>query len=131
MAELLGADVHQKVFAIGIFAIEALNGVLHRRRELAIGTAELLEQHIAEGRIGFVDTDGVHKLLDVMIHGGLWGGATKVFINLSGPGTFLISGPSRCDPGWLHPSRGVRSLRRSSATAKQPAPLSASAENPP
>ena len=28
-------------------------------------------------------------------------------------------------------SRWVRSLRRSSATAKQPAPLSASAENPP
>ena len=72
MAELLGADVHQKVFAIWIFAIEALDRVLHRRRELAVGTAELLKQHIAELRIGLIDTDGVHKLFDVMIHGCLW-----------------------------------------------------------
>jgi hypothetical protein len=72
MAELLGADVHQKVFAVWIFAIEALDRVLHRRRELAIGTAELLKQHIAELWIRLIDTDGVHKLFDVMIHGGLW-----------------------------------------------------------
>ena len=72
MAEFLGADVHQEVFAIWIFAIEALDRVLHRRRELAVGAAELLKQHIAELRIGLVDADGVHKLFDVMIHGCLW-----------------------------------------------------------
>ena len=68
VAEFLGADVHQEVFAVGIFAIEALDGVLHRRRELAVGTAELLKQHVAETRIGFVDANGVHKFFDVMIH---------------------------------------------------------------
>jgi hypothetical protein len=37
----------------------------------------LLKQHIAELRIGFIDTDGVHKLFDVMIHGCLWGWSDK------------------------------------------------------
>ena len=69
MAELLGADIHQQVLALGIVAIDALDGILHRRRELAIGAAELLQQHIAEARIGFVDPDGVHELFNVVIHG--------------------------------------------------------------
>ncbi len=30
MAEFLGADVHQQIFAGGVFAIEALHRVLHR-----------------------------------------------------------------------------------------------------
>ncbi len=68
MAQLLGADVHQKVFALRILAIEPLDRILHRRGELAVGAAELLEQHVAEARVGLVDADGVHELLDVVIH---------------------------------------------------------------
>ena len=52
VAEFLGADVHQQVFARGIFAIEALDGVLHGGGEFAVGAAELLQQHIAERGIG-------------------------------------------------------------------------------
>ena len=68
MAQLLGADVHQQVFALRILAIEALDGILHGRGELAVGAAELLEQHVAEPRIGLVDPHRVHEFLDVMIH---------------------------------------------------------------
>ena len=45
-------------------------GVLHRRGQFAVGAAELLQQHVAEARVGLVDADGVHQLLDVVIHGG-------------------------------------------------------------
>ena len=69
VAQLLGADVHEQVFALRILAIEPLDRILHRRRELAVRAAELLEQHVAEARIGLVDSDRVHELLDVMIHG--------------------------------------------------------------
>ena len=69
MAEFLGADIHQEILAVRIFAIEALNRVLHRGRELAVGAAELLKQHVAEAGIGLVDANGVHKFFDMMIHG--------------------------------------------------------------
>ena len=69
VAQLLGADVHQQVFALRVLAIESLDRILHRRSELAVGAAELLEQHVAEARVRLVDPDGVHELLDVMIHG--------------------------------------------------------------
>ena len=69
MAQLLGADVHEQVFALRVLAIESLDRILHRRGELAVGAAELLQQHVAEARIGLVDPDGVHELLDVVIHG--------------------------------------------------------------
>ena len=68
MAELLGADVHQQVFACRILAVETLDRILHGGGKLAVGSAELLQQHIAELRIGLVDPDGVHELLDVVIH---------------------------------------------------------------
>jgi hypothetical protein len=45
-----------------------LNGILHRRRELTIGAAELFEQHVSKSRIGCSDSNRVHKLLDVVIH---------------------------------------------------------------
>jgi hypothetical protein len=41
---------------------------LHRSGEFTIGAAELLQEHVAEFRIGLVDPDRVHKLFDVMIH---------------------------------------------------------------
>ena len=69
MAQLLGADVHQQVLAVRILAIEPLDRILHGGREFAVGAAELLQQHIAEARIGFVDADGVHQFFDVVIHG--------------------------------------------------------------
>jgi len=31
--------------------------------------SELFQQHIAEARIGLVDTNRVHELLDMMVHG--------------------------------------------------------------
>jgi len=39
-----------------------------RRSQLAVGAAKLFKQHGAESGIGFVDADGVHKFLDVVIH---------------------------------------------------------------
>jgi hypothetical protein len=71
VTELFRADVHQEIFAVWIFAIKALDGILHRGRQLAVCATKLLKQHLAEARIGFVDPDGVHKLFDVMIHGDL------------------------------------------------------------
>ena len=52
MAELLGADVHQQVLARRIVAVQALDGILHRGGELAVGAAELFEQHVAECGVG-------------------------------------------------------------------------------
>ena len=68
MAEFFGADIHQKVFPSGIFAVQALHGILHGGREFAVGAPELFQQHVAEARIGFVDPDCVHEFFDVMIH---------------------------------------------------------------
>lgn len=42
--------------------------VLHCRCELSVSSAELLKQYLAEARIRLPDIDGVHKLLDVVIH---------------------------------------------------------------
>jgi hypothetical protein len=42
MAKLLGTDIHQKVLAVRVFAIEALDRILHCGRKLAIGASELL-----------------------------------------------------------------------------------------
>jgi hypothetical protein len=69
MAELFRADVHQKVFAVGVFAVQALDRVLHCRRQLAVGAAELFKEHVSEAGIGLADANGVHELFDVMIHG--------------------------------------------------------------
>ncbi|MBB3660840.1 hypothetical protein FHX15_006112 [Rhizobium sp. BK650] len=68
MTELLRADIHQKVFATGILAVETLDRVLHRRRELPVGATELLKEHISESGIRLIYANGVHELLDVMVH---------------------------------------------------------------
>src|ERR1051325_11556744 len=34
VAELFGPDVHEQILPLGILAVESLNGILHRRREL-------------------------------------------------------------------------------------------------
>ena len=73
MAEFLGPDIHEEILAVGVLTIQALNGVLHRGGQLAVGAAELFEQHVAKARIGFIDPHGVHELLDVMIHDDLGG----------------------------------------------------------
>ena len=51
-----------------VVAVEPLDRVLHGRGQLAVGAAELLQQHAAEPRVGLADADGVHQLLDVVIH---------------------------------------------------------------
>jgi hypothetical protein len=75
VTQFLGADIHQKVLAGRVLAIESLDRVLHGGGELAIGAAELLQEHVAEFRVRLVDADRVHELFDVVIHGrGLgWG----------------------------------------------------------
>jgi len=72
MAQLLGADVHQEIFPLGILAVQTLNRILHCGGELSVGPAELLEQHVSELRIRCVDAHGVHQLLDVVIHASSW-----------------------------------------------------------
>jgi hypothetical protein len=69
MAKFLGADIHQEILAVRVFAIEALDRVLHRGCELAVRAPELFKEHISKTGGRFVDADGEHKLLDVMIHG--------------------------------------------------------------
>lgn len=68
MAELLGTDVHQQILPGRIFAIQALDRILHRGSEFAVGAAKLLEKHVTEFRIGFVDANRVHKFFDLVIH---------------------------------------------------------------
>src|SRR5215213_1789873 len=68
MAEFLRADIHEKILAIRILTIQALNGVLHCGSQLAVGAAELLQQHVAEPDIGLVYAYRKHQLLDMVIH---------------------------------------------------------------
>ena len=68
MAQFFRADIHQQVLAIRILAIEALDRILHCGGEFAVGAAELFKEHIAKARIRFVDADGEHQFLDVVIH---------------------------------------------------------------
>ncbi len=60
VAQLLGADVHQQILALRIVAVQSLNRILHRGGELAVGAAELFEQHVAEPRIGLASTRTVY-----------------------------------------------------------------------
>jgi len=69
MAELFSTDVHQKVFSFRIVAINPLNRILHRCRQLSICSTELLQEHVPESRIGRSDAHRVHQLLYVVIHG--------------------------------------------------------------
>ena len=73
MAKLFGADIHQEILAVRIFTVQALNGVLHRRSQFAVGAAELLKQHVAETGVGLVDPNGVHELFYMVIHDDLGG----------------------------------------------------------
>ena len=68
VAQFFGADVHQQVFALCVVAVQPLNGILHCRSQLAVRSAELLEQHVSESRIRLVDADRVHQLLNVVVH---------------------------------------------------------------
>ena len=48
IAQLLRPDVHHKIFSLRVVAIEPLDRVLHGGGKLAVGAAELLEQHVAD-----------------------------------------------------------------------------------
>lgn len=65
MTKLFGPDVHQEIFAIGIFAIGTLDGILHGCGELPVGAAKLLKQHVSESGIRLVDTDSIYEVFDV------------------------------------------------------------------
>jgi len=60
VTQLLGADIHEKVLAGRIVAINPLNRVLLCSGQLAVSTAELLEQHIAKTRIRLTDVGREH-----------------------------------------------------------------------
>jgi hypothetical protein len=62
MAQFFRADIHQQIFPVRILAVEALHGVLHRRGELSVCAAELLEQHVPEPRVRSIDAHCVHQL---------------------------------------------------------------------
>ena len=60
VTEPLGPDVPQHILASGVFAVQALDRLLHCGSEFAFGPAELLEEHDFQRRIGCVDADGMH-----------------------------------------------------------------------
>ncbi|HEX9535223.1 MAG TPA: hypothetical protein VF924_07095 [Stellaceae bacterium] len=60
MAELLERDVVQHVADRRVLDMEGLRPVGQRGAELASSAAELLQQHLAEARIGALDLDVVH-----------------------------------------------------------------------
>src|SRR3979411_428798 len=68
MAEFRRSDVHQKIFSLRVFAIKSLDRVLHGGGKLAVGSAELLKQHVAEFGIRRVDANREHQFLHVMVH---------------------------------------------------------------
>lgn len=69
MAEFLRAYIEEKIAAGEIIdAVPALDGVLHGGGQLAVGSAELFEEHIAEYNVWSSNVDRVHELLDVVIH---------------------------------------------------------------
>ncbi len=70
MRELLGSDVEKHVLAAGILLGQALGEVAHRRGELPVGAAELLQHESAQSRVGLGDPNGILKLLVVHEHGG-------------------------------------------------------------
>jgi hypothetical protein len=45
-----------------------LNGVLHRGGKFAVGSAELLKEHVSKAGIRLIHPDGVHQLFDVVVH---------------------------------------------------------------
>ena len=69
VGEFFGADVEEEIAAGEVVdAVPALDGVLHGGGEFAVGSAELLEEHVAETDVGCANVDGVHEFLDVVIH---------------------------------------------------------------
>ena len=68
MAAFLRPDVHQQILAFGVVIVQALNRILHGRRELAVGASELLQQHVPETRIGLPYPHRVHQLLHMVVH---------------------------------------------------------------
>jgi hypothetical protein len=66
MAELFGADIHQKVFPFSIFAIQALNGILHRGRQLSISAPNCSRSILPKRGSG--SSTRIHKLFYMMIH---------------------------------------------------------------
>jgi hypothetical protein len=63
MAQFFGADVHQQVLAIRILAVQTLDRILHRGRELTIRPSALFKKHVAEAGVRLVDANGDHHFL--------------------------------------------------------------------
>jgi hypothetical protein len=68
VAKFLSPDVHEQVFSLRVLAIKSLDRVLHRSSKLAVGPAELFEQHVAEFWVWCIHADRVHELFDVVVH---------------------------------------------------------------
>jgi hypothetical protein len=68
MAQFFCSNIHQKILADHIFAVDALDGILHGRGKFSVSAAELLQEHVAETGIRLVHVNRVHEFFDVMIH---------------------------------------------------------------
>ena len=70
VAQFFCADIEQQIAPGNVVqTVPALDGVLHGGGELSIGSAELLQQHVAEPDVRLSDVYGVHQFLHVVIHG--------------------------------------------------------------
>jgi hypothetical protein len=68
MAQLLGSDIEQHVFATRIIFADRLSEVPARGRQLALGAAELLEEEVRQARVRSGNADGVLQPLVVYEH---------------------------------------------------------------
>jgi len=68
VAELLGGDVEQHVLAAGVLFSQRLREIAHRRRQLALRTAELLEHERRQAGVRLGDAHRVHQSLVVNEH---------------------------------------------------------------
>ena len=69
MAKLLDGDILQHVADPGVFDVKGLHPVLQRGGQFAGGAAELLEQKLAKGSVGFPNIDRLDKLFAMKKHG--------------------------------------------------------------
>ena len=63
-----GLSRRGKRLALWVFAIDSLNGILHRCGEFAVGPTELLEEHVSKGRVGRAYFYRVHQFFNVVVH---------------------------------------------------------------
>ncbi len=98
MAQFFGADIHQEILSVRIVAVETLDGILHGSGQLAIGAAELFEQHVAEAGVRLVHANGEHQFLHMVIH--------------DGPAGMMMSGAFSTGRRQVNGRRGINVPRR-------------------